>query len=132
MWQDRLQESMKQVEESRLATLAANRKLGAVQAELTETREKFTAELAAEAGRSGLLSNTLSDVRNELQTMTTSRDEMEQELKKQHSICDDLKQQLADFSTKHESHLKNASEEEKKLAAQVKRSVSTRSCGIRF
>lgn len=115
MWQDRLQQSMKQAEEHRLATLAANRKLGAVQAELTETSDK----LILETKRSEQLSSSVSDIQKDLQSMTTARDEKEGELEQERTTCADLNHQLAEFASRHQNDLKAAGDEEEKLATQV-------------
>lgn len=115
MWQDRVQASMQQAEEHRLATLAANRKLGAVQADLAETSEKHQLE----AKRSEQLSSSLSDVTRDLQSMTAARGEKAEELAHERSVCSDLKQQLAEYATRHETDLKAAGHEEAKLSKQV-------------
>jgi hypothetical protein len=124
MWQDRLQASMKQAEEHRLATLASNRKLGAVQAELTETREK----LAAETKRSEQLSTSVSQMQQDLQSMTAARDEKAEQLEQERSTCAALNCQLAAVASKHQNDLKAAGDEEAKQARQVSLSCTCNVC----
>ena len=115
MWTDRVQASMQQAEEHRLATLAANRKIGAVQAELTEISSK----LELETTRCERLSSSLSDVQKDLQGMSAARDEKQGELDRERSVCPDLRQQLEDYASRHEKDLKSAGDEEAKLSKQV-------------
>lgn len=106
---------MKQAEEHRLVTLAANRKLGAVQAELTDTSDK----LALQIKQSEQLSSSASDMQKDLQSMTAARDEKEEALDQERSTCAELKRQLAEFASRHQNDLKAAGDEEAKLATQV-------------
>jgi septal ring factor EnvC (AmiA/AmiB activator) len=115
MWQDRLQASMKQAEEHRLATLASNRKIGALKAELGEAQKK----LATESRRSEQLSTSVCNMQKDLQSMTAALDEKTEQLEQARCTFAELDRKAAMSASQHQNDLNAASDKEAKLAKQV-------------
>lgn len=106
---------MRQNEEHRQATLAANRRIGALEAELEDAKGK--AQMQSKGAEQ--LSRALDDVKANLQDMSRQRDAKVCELGEEHRRCAALQEQLNQAVEQHQLDMKQSQVAEDRLTAEV-------------